>query len=108
MKPSQVFLRQSETNVDVMRGFIDYVDFGLDGNQFLHNVGVAARPSGSVLAELLLDRQAAYFRNSDKKIDQSSKIQVYTSCLKQLADVVSKLAAPIMKRLETEPWCLGY
>ncbi|CAF1261991.1 unnamed protein product [Rotaria magnacalcarata] len=71
LKSSQVFIRSdvtssktttTETDSIDTRGLIDYVDFGVDANTFLFRVGVLSDPTPSALAELLIDRQAAYLK----------------------------------------------
>ncbi|CAF1527156.1 unnamed protein product, partial [Adineta steineri] len=116
-KPCEVFIRSdnmisvesSINNVDTS-GLIDYVDFGEEGNSFLKKVGVCCWPSASVLAQLLLDRQANYFRNSNQNIEMhSKKMDIYLTCLQKLAGSVIELNEPaLVRRLQTEPWCLGY
>lgn len=92
-------------------GLIDYVDFGPEGNSFLLGIGVLHHPSASVLAELLIDRQANYFSNVQPD-DLKRKLLAYTSCLKQLAMAAQTTdelqSAQINKRLKNEDWCLGY
>lgn len=122
MKPSQVFIRSNiilnKINVDNnddlnTRGLIDYVDFGVDGNRFLKNIGVRDHPTPSALAELLIDRHAAYFAgtNNDKDL-LNNRIRVYIDCLKRLADAAAfsnelKLE-PLNTRLKKNAWCLGF
>ena len=126
MKPSQVFVRQNDptllqqlsdhascsrgsTNQIDTSGLIDYVDFGTDANSFLLDIGVCPAPSASVLAELLLDRQASFFQNSGSQ-DQT-KIRVYLHCLMMLATLIRKavptLTLALQWRLRDEPWCLA-
>ena len=92
-------------------GLIDYVDFGPEGNSFLLGVGVLHHPSASVLAELLIDRQAEYFSRVSAD-DLKRKLLAYTSCLRQLAIAThtsTELQAPaLVKRLKSQAWCLGY
>jgi hypothetical protein len=95
-------------------GLIDYIDFGPDGNAFLLDIGVLHHPSASVLAELLIDRQAVYFADIDPNDSTAlkKKLLAYTSCLRQLAMAVQstdELQSPaLIKRLKTQAWCLGY
>lgn len=126
MKPSQVFVRQNDPTLSPQlsdhgsnsrgsmnqfdtSGLIDYVDFGPDANSFLLDIGVCPAPSASMLAELLLDRQANFFQNSGSQ-DQT-KIRVYLHCLTMLATQIDKnvpiLTRPLERRLRNEPWCLG-
>ncbi|CAM4809029.1 unnamed protein product [Rotaria magnacalcarata] len=92
-------------------GLIDYVDYESEGNSFLLGVGVLHHPSASVLAELLIDRQANYFANATAD-DLQKKLLAYTSCLRQLAmatNTTNELqSASLVKRLKTQSWCLGY
>lgn len=92
-------------------GLIDYVDFGPEGNSFLLGVGVLHHPSASVLAELLIDRQAGYFAHVNAD-DLKRKLLAYTSCLRQLAIAThtsNELQSPaLVKRLKSQAWCLGY
>jgi hypothetical protein len=134
MKPSEVFIRQNESeNVEVKSqsklrlqsnihsyanvdtsGLIDYVDFGPDINAFLLNIGVCDSPSASMLAELLLDRHASFLANPMRR--ESEKIRAYIACLERLKNYIE--AAEIKKeglisqalqgRLKNEPWCLAY
>ncbi|CAF1527188.1 unnamed protein product [Adineta steineri] len=115
-KPCEVFIRSdnmisvesSINNVDTS-GLIDYVDFGEEGNSFLKKVGVCCWPSASVLAQLLLDRQANYFASSHGDSNSiSAKYQVYITFLEELATKVSKLTTSIKNRLQNEPWCVGH
>jgi hypothetical protein len=91
-------------------GLIDYVDFGREGNSFLKKVGVVSWPSACTIAEILLNRQAAYFKNSNENVEiRAKKMYAYLACLQRLAANVRELAAsPLTPRLQTEPWCLGY
>ena len=93
MKPSQVFIRSdvmssktTTTGADSIdtRDLIDYVDFGVDANAFLSHVGVLNDPTPSALAEILIDRQAAYFKSTtnDKNL-LNSRIRVYIDCVKK-------------------------
>ncbi|CAF4013844.1 unnamed protein product [Rotaria sordida] len=120
MKPSEVFIRsiiQKQTTGSTFddinaSGLIDYVDFGPAANSFLINIGVRDFPSASILAELLIDRQANYFANLTGDSETlKNRLYVYTECLKQLAIAVSRTSdlqnEPIQKRLQNEPWCLG-
>lgn len=89
---------------------IDYVDFGPDGNAFLSYVDVRDTPTASILAQLLLDRQASFFK--DTKHDNPTKVNIYTKCLLHLADIFLKtsegISPSLTRRLENEPWCLAY
>ena len=126
MKPSQVFVRQqdptivseltshgsrspSTENPINTSGLVDYVDFGPDANSFLLDIGVCQAPSASMLAELLVDRQASFFENSGSQ-DQM-KVRVYLHCLTMLATLIRKTAptfsSVLNKRLTEKPWCLG-
>jgi hypothetical protein len=95
-------------------GLIDYIDYGLEGNSFLLGIGVLHHPSASVLAELLIDRQADYFVNLNRNNsdDLKQKLLAYTSCLRQLAiaaNTTNELqSVSLVKRLKIEAWCLGY
>ena len=95
-------------------GLIDYVDYGSKGNSFLLSIGVLHHPSATILAELLLDRQAIYFSNLHRNHsdDIPRKLCAYTSCLRQLAlaaNTTSELqSVSLVKRLKNEAWCLGY
>jgi hypothetical protein len=92
-------------------GLIDYVDYGSEGNSFLLGIGVLHQPSATVLAELLIDRQADYFANLNRNNsdDLKQKLLAYTSCLRQLAMAANELqTASLVKRLKNEAWCLGY
>ncbi|CAF4020170.1 unnamed protein product [Rotaria sordida] len=79
MKPSEVFIHsiiQNQTTGSTFDdintgGLIDYVDFGPAANSFLINIGVRDFPSASILAELLIDRQANYFANLTGDNDDS-------------------------------------
>lgn len=92
-------------------GLIDYVDYGPEANSFLLGIGVLHQPSATVLAELLIDRQADYFANISPD-DLQRKLLAYTSCLRQLAiaaNTTNELqSASLVKRLKNEAWCLGY
>jgi hypothetical protein len=119
VKPTEVFIRSTTpvTSVDTAeeehidtRGLID---FGSQANSFLLGIGVRSFPSATVLAQLLVDRQAAYFTDSTNNISElGRKQQTYLYCLKQLATSVSfsheLMLEPIQTRLRGEPWCLGY
>lgn len=99
------------TEINMKRnGLIDYVDFGVEGNKFLENIGVNEQPSVTFLAQLLLDRQAIYFNeNNNDHLDLSDKFNIYIECLKRLATNVSELQEETIKRrLTNEPWCLAY
>ncbi|CAF0734789.1 unnamed protein product [Didymodactylos carnosus] len=88
-------------------GLIDYVDFGVEGNQFLLSVGVERSPSPAVLAELLIDRQEQYFSHNEQTTEM--KINTYIECLKELSMADIKLFnAVLIKRLRNEKWCLGF
>jgi hypothetical protein len=95
-------------------GLIDYIDYGLNGNSFLLGIGVLHHPSATVLAELLIDRQADYFANLNRNNsdDLKQKLLAYTSCLRQLAIAVNTTnelqSGSLVKRLKNEAWCLGY
>ncbi|CAF4610977.1 unnamed protein product, partial [Rotaria sp. Silwood2] len=95
-------------------GLIDYIDYGLEGNTFLLDIGVLHHPSASILAELLMDRQANYFSNLNQNNpdDLEQKSLAYKSCLQQLAiaaNTTNELqSATLTKRLKNEAWCLGY
>ena len=94
-------------------GLIDYVDFGPEGNSFLLGIGVAHHPSASVLAELLIDRQADYFASvKSHPHTLKDKLLAYTSCLRQLAGAANTTnelqSAALVKRLKNQAWCLGY
>ncbi len=95
-------------------GLIDYVDYGTEGNSFLLGIGVLHHPSASILAELLIDRQADYFLNfnQNNSDDLKQKLLAYTSCLRQLAiaaNTTNELqSVSLVKRLKNEAWCLGY
>ena len=92
-------------------GLIDYVDYDSEGNSFLLGIGVLHHPSATVLAELLIDRQADYFANLNRNNpdDLKQKLLAYTSCLRQLAMAMNELqSASLIKRLKNENWCLGY
>ena len=123
VKPTEVFIRSSSSAVASVensddehidtRGLIDFVDFGSQANSFLLGIGVRTFPSATVLATLLLNRQAAYFRDLRNDTSEADKKQkTYLYCLKQLAmsDSLSHelLREPINTRLRSEPWCLGY
>ncbi|CAF2843449.1 unnamed protein product [Rotaria sp. Silwood2] len=122
MKPSQVFIRSdvtssktttTETNGIDTRGLIDYVDFGVAANTFLSRVGVRNDPTPSALAELLIDRQVAYFKSAENDKDLlNSRINVYIDCLKKLAVAAvcsNELQQNLVsKRLRTNAWCLGF
>ncbi|CAF1186151.1 unnamed protein product [Adineta steineri] len=126
MKPSQVFVRSNVTTSqstvknsdpeisDIVRiGLIDYVDFGLDANEFLRNIGVCDHPKPSVLAELLIDRQATYFASTrNNKNDLKNKVKVYIDCLKQLASAAmysqELQSKSLQERLRTNAWCLAF
>ncbi|CAF2972551.1 unnamed protein product [Rotaria sp. Silwood2] len=128
MKPSEVFIRsnvqklaiESSQNFETQTldnintsGLIDFVDFGLKGNSFLLSVGVLHDPTSSIVAELLINRQAKYFANftEDNKI-LKGKIHIYIQYLKQLAVAASCTSElhqePLQTRLKNEPWCLGF
>jgi hypothetical protein len=89
---------------------IDFVDFERDGNSFLRTIGVSEKPSASILAKLLLDRQASFFENRKRR--EGDKTRVYLECLKRLAsDVNSPYTISdyaLLERLRNEPWCLGF
>jgi hypothetical protein len=92
---------------------IDFFDFGAQANSFLLVIGVRSFPSATVLAQRLIDRQAAYFSDSTKNINESARKQkTYLYCLKQLvmSDSLSHelRLKPIKTRVRSEPWCLGY
>ncbi|CAF1508202.1 unnamed protein product [Adineta steineri] len=122
IKPSQVFIdpditsrkgTTNEINDKNTSGLIDYVDFGVDANAFLHNIGVANHPTPSILAELMIDRQANYFTSAAGNKDMlNNKIGVYINCLKELtvAAICSNelQKEPLYTRLKTSPWCLGF
>ncbi|CAF3536801.1 unnamed protein product [Rotaria socialis] len=122
VKPSEVFIRANVTsskatiaNVDnfVSRGLIDYVDFGVDANAFLKNMGVCNYPRPSDLAGLLIQRQAAYFANINSNQDLlNKKCLFYMDCLRRLAYYVDGSNElnfePLNTRLRTNAWCLGY
>ncbi|CAF4311774.1 unnamed protein product [Rotaria sp. Silwood2] len=128
LKPSQVFIRSKNSfssgispdqNINMiddvaMCGLIDYVDYGPEANSFLFSIGVLSYPSAENLADLLIERQASYFAQTQENTDEmiAAKIRVYTSCLKQLASV-SNIAQqfnfePLRSRLMNKPWCLAY
>lgn len=121
MKPSQVFIQghmildtatDKKSNGSDTHGLIDFVDFGTDANKFLINIGVRSYPTPSVLAELLIDRQASYFASAinDKGL-LKSKVHVYLGCLARLTSAVTcsneLFCEPVNKRLTTNAWCLG-
>jgi Protein of unknown function (DUF3684) len=68
-------LDNSEDEPIDTRGLIDFVDFGAQANSFLLPIGVRSFLSAAVLAQLLIDRQAAYFTDSTKNIHESAKKQ---------------------------------
>jgi hypothetical protein len=116
-KPYEVFLKPckftttrapSEEVVEIdTSGLIDYVDFGLTGNLFLISIGVLREASGTVLATLLVDRQATFFANS--KRSDSDKVRAYLECLSRLQDKVDHIDdLSLIERLHNEPWCLGF
>ncbi|CAF1416514.1 unnamed protein product, partial [Didymodactylos carnosus] len=122
MKPSQVFIRSNATSSETTNsrtdsmdrsGLIDYVDYGVDANTFLSNIGVKSSPTPSVLALLLIDRQNAYFAsaNNDKEL-LKIRIHVYIDCLKELADAINDSNQfqwePVYTQLKTKAWCLGF
>ena len=95
------------------RGLIDYVDFGRNANRFLLGVGVLNGPTPSILAELLIDRQANYFSTeTNDKVGLENKVRVYIDYLKQLAVAAAYSnelhTEPIKGRLITSVWCLGF
>ncbi|UJR19550.1 hypothetical protein I4U23_022680 [Adineta vaga] len=108
--PSQVFIRSNSADEIATTGLIDYIDYGPEGNSFLFRIGVVSYPSAETLVELLLERQSTYFAQTDDLI--TSKLRIYTNCLKQLAsisDIKQKLSSePLKTRLINEPWCLAY
>ncbi|CAF1678292.1 unnamed protein product, partial [Rotaria magnacalcarata] len=122
VKPSEVFIRTNVTsskttiaNVHnfVSRGLIDYVNFGVDANAFLNNMGVCNYPRPADLAELLIQRQATYFANINNDKDLlNKKALFYMDCLRRLAyyvDGSNELdSEPLNTRLRTNAWCLGY
>ncbi|CAF4923582.1 unnamed protein product, partial [Rotaria sp. Silwood1] len=128
VKPSQVFIRSkpmstSETSSDkdvnviddmATRGLIDYIDYGPTANSFLLSIGVLSYPSAENLADLLIERQASYFAQTKDNTKDiiTTKLRIYTNCLKQLA-AISNIAQhlnvePLRSRLINKPWCLAY
>ncbi|CAF1429414.1 unnamed protein product [Rotaria sordida] len=94
--------------MDDTNGLIDYIDYGSEGNSFLLNIGVLHYPSTTILAELLIGRQANYFSNLNQN-NLQQKLHVYTNCLRQLAITINELQSiSLIKRLKTEAWCSGY
>ncbi|CAF4882959.1 unnamed protein product, partial [Rotaria sp. Silwood2] len=127
-KPSQVFIRsknsftnETSSNNDLnitddmtTHGLIDYIDYGHQANSFLLSIGVLSYPSAENLADLLIERQASFFAQmKDNTNDMiSTKLRVYTNCLKQLA-AISNITKhlnvePLRSRLINKPWCLAY
>ncbi|CAF0847517.1 unnamed protein product [Adineta steineri] len=106
---AEVQLQNLNDNQIDTSGLVDYVHFGPDGNSFLRNIGVCDRPSASVLAKLLLDRQANFFANPE---GLEKKTRAYLKCLKDLESLVSKasdiLDQTLIGRLRNEPWCLAF
>ncbi len=122
VKPCEVFIRpkNSENNSDneinelATRGLIDYIDYGYEANSFLTTIGVLSYPSAENLANLLIERQENYFKQTKDENEEflSAKLRVYTNCLKQLS-IASNLTQqlniePLKSRLRNRPWCLAY
>ncbi|CAF4300671.1 unnamed protein product [Rotaria sp. Silwood2] len=128
LKPSQVFIRsknsftnETSSNNDLnitddmtTHGLIDYIDYGHQANSFLLSIGVLSYPSAENLADLLIERQASFFAQmKDNTNDMiSTKLRVYTNCLKQLAAISNSTkhlnVEPLRSRLINKPWCLAY
>lgn len=119
-KPKEVFLYDTQVSTsrttaeDIEKvdtsGLIDYVDFGPKANNFLKNIGVKNEPDAASLAELLLNRQANFFKN--KQRSKNDLIRTYLECLERLASAIEKYDnirdEKLIKRLQSEPWCVGF
>ncbi|CAF0772876.1 unnamed protein product [Adineta steineri] len=105
---AEVQLKNLNDNQIDTNGLVDYVHFGPDGNSFLRSIGVCDRPSASVLAKLLLDRQSIFFANP-KGLEK--KTLAYLKCLIDLETLVTKISSipdqTLVERLQNEPWCFA-
>lgn len=113
-KVNQVFIRSKTNNEDddqLTRGLIDYIDYGYESNLFLQSIGVLSYPSAENLAHLLIERQLNYFEKLKNETNEiiSSKLRIYTNCLKQLSFTRRELnVEPLKSLLINNPWCLAY
>lgn len=131
VKPTEIFIRTGNPNAKPVStspnsaelknpgkeemdtsGLIDFVDFSPKANKFLLGIGVLSYPTASALVEILIKRQADYFNApNENKQALDEKVKAYSHCLRRLAIMNNQtnelLYAPLLKRLQREPWCLG-